>query len=68
MQVHCLPAGPIKKAILYSSGSALIRPEVTRVEKWRNYISLRGGTVDFGKLTMHNTDLMMIDRLAGCLV
>jgi hypothetical protein len=40
-------------------GSA--RPEVTRVEKWRNYIRLRGGTVDFGKLTMHDTDLMMID-------
>ena len=40
-------------------GSA--RPEVTRVEKWRNYISLRGGTVNFGKLTMHDTDLMMLD-------
>lgn len=40
-------------------GSA--QPEVTQVEKWRNYISLRGGTVDFGKLTMHDTDLMMID-------
>ena len=29
--------------------------------KWHNFLRLSGGTVDFGKLTMHNTDLTMID-------
>ncbi len=35
--------------------------DVTRVEQWRNFIRLRDGTIDFGKLTMHNVDLIMID-------
>ena len=34
---------------------------VTEVEEWRNFLQLRGGTLDFGKLTMHHVDLMMID-------
>jgi hypothetical protein len=32
-----------------------------QVEQWRNFLQLSGGTVDFGKLTMHHVDLMMID-------
>lgn len=35
--------------------------DVTRVEQWRNFIRLRDGTIDFGKLTMHHVDLIMID-------
>ncbi len=35
--------------------------EVTEVAEWRNFIRLRGGTIDFGKLTMHQVDLTMID-------
>jgi hypothetical protein len=35
--------------------------DVTRVEQWRNYLQLRGGTIDFGKLTMRQVDLMMVD-------
>ena len=35
--------------------------DVTRVEKWRNFLRLSGGTIDFGKLTMHHVDLIMID-------
>lgn len=35
--------------------------DVTRVEKWRNSLRLSGGTIDFGKLTMHHVDLIMID-------
>jgi hypothetical protein len=34
---------------------------VTRVEQWRNFLRLSDGTIDFGKLTMHHVDLMMID-------
>jgi hypothetical protein len=35
--------------------------DVTRVEQWRNFLRLRDGTIDFGKLTMHHVDLVMID-------
>lgn len=35
--------------------------DVTRVEQWRNFIRLHDGTIDFGKLTMHKVDLIMID-------
>ena len=37
------------------------KEDVTRVEQWRNYLQLRGGTIDFGKLTMRQVDLMMVD-------
>ena len=37
------------------------RPEVIKVKEWRNFIRLRGGTVNFGKLTMQQTDLFLID-------
>jgi hypothetical protein len=35
--------------------------DVTRVEQWRNFLRLKGGSLDFGKLTMHSVDLIMID-------
>jgi hypothetical protein len=34
---------------------------VTATKEWRNFLQFRGGTIDFGKLTMHHVDLMMID-------
>lgn len=37
------------------------RPEVMKVKQWRNFIRLLGGTVNFGKLTMNQTDLILID-------
>ena len=37
------------------------REQVDKVEEWRNFLRLRGGTIDFGKLTMRNVDLIMID-------
>jgi hypothetical protein len=40
-------------------GSA--RQEAMQAREWRNFISLRGGTVEFGKLTMHDADIAMID-------
>jgi hypothetical protein len=33
----------------------------TKLSQWHNFLRLRGGTVDFGKLTMNHTDLTMID-------
>lgn len=35
--------------------------DIDRVEQWRNFIRLREGSFDFGKLTMHHVDLIMID-------
>jgi len=34
---------------------------VARVEEWRNFLRLNDGTIDFGKLTMHHVDLIMVD-------
>ena len=34
---------------------------VARVEEWRNFLRLNDGTLDFGKLTMHHVDLIMVD-------
>jgi hypothetical protein len=34
---------------------------LTQVEQWRNFLQLSDGTIDFGKLTMHHVDLIMID-------
>ena len=42
---------------VYGSAQA----DVTRVEQWRNFLRLKGGSLDFGKLTMHGVDLTMID-------
>ena len=33
----------------------------TKLAQWHNFLKLSGGTIDFGKLTMHNVDLTMID-------
>ncbi len=35
--------------------------DVARTEQWRNFLRLRNGTLDFGKLTMRQVDLIMID-------
>jgi hypothetical protein len=35
--------------------------DAVRTEQWHNFLALKGGTLDFGKLTMHNVDLIMID-------
>ena len=35
--------------------------DVARIEQWRNFLRLEDGTIDFGKLTMHHVDLIMVD-------
>jgi hypothetical protein len=42
---------------IYGNG----QDSVTRVEQWRNFLKLSEGTIDFGKLTMHHVDFIMID-------
>jgi hypothetical protein len=52
--VHIAKTGDIVEVY----GSA--KPEIMKVKEWRNFIGLRG-TLEFGKLTMRNADIMMID-------
>ena len=33
----------------------------SKLAQWHNFLRLNGGTVNFGKLTMHNADLTLID-------
>jgi hypothetical protein len=35
--------------------------DVERVNLWRNFFSLHGGTIDFGNLTMHPVNIMIVD-------
>jgi len=35
--------------------------DVKRTAQFRNFLRLKGGTLAFGKLTMHNVDIAMID-------
>lgn len=42
---------------IYGNG----QEDVTRVAQWRNFLRLSGGTIDFGKLTMHHVDVIMVD-------
>ncbi len=37
------------------------RPEANEVKQWRNFIRLYGGTINLGKLTMSQADIVMID-------
>jgi hypothetical protein len=37
------------------------KDDIERTEQWRNFLRLRDGTIDFGKLTMRHVDLIMID-------
>jgi hypothetical protein len=37
------------------------KEDAEHVEQWRNFLRLQHGTLSFGKLTMHNADLIMVD-------
>ena len=40
------------------------RDEAVQARPWKNFITCRGGTLQFGKLTMHDADMIMIDTSA----
>ncbi len=42
--------------------------DVARTEEWHNFLALKGGTLDFGKMTMHQVDIIMIDASKRYLV
>jgi hypothetical protein len=35
--------------------------DAARTAEWHNFLALKGGTLDFGKLTMNHVDIVMID-------
>jgi hypothetical protein len=35
--------------------------DVERVEQWRNFLRLKSGSLDFGRLTMSPVDIIMVD-------
>jgi hypothetical protein len=43
--------------VIYGNAPA----DENRLAQWHNFLRLTGGTLDFGKLTMHHVDLTMID-------
>ena len=45
--------------LILTYGNAPI--DETALAKWHNFLRLTGGTLDFGKLSMHPTDLTLID-------
>lgn len=49
----------VKENLMAVYGSAAI--DVEKTAQWRNFLRLKGGTLEFGKLTMHNVDIAMID-------
>ncbi|MDQ2774975.1 MAG: hypothetical protein M3Y57_08665 [Acidobacteriota bacterium] len=41
-----------------------VEQDLNRTEQWRNFMRLKGGNMDIGKLTMHQVDLIMVDTSA----
>lgn len=50
------PQGPALEAIFGGAGD-----DPVREQHWHNFLQLTDGTLNFGKLTMHHVDLIMID-------
>jgi hypothetical protein len=53
-------------AVRLESGSVLAfygnsRTDIVKTKEWRNFISIRGGSLEMGKLTMNYADIVMID-------
>lgn len=50
------PQGPAIEAIFGDAGDDSLREQ-----RWHNFLQLTDGTLNFGKLTMHHMDLIMVD-------
>jgi hypothetical protein len=49
------------KGVNLVSVFGIAQADVSKVKEWRNFIRLLGGTLNFGKLTMTDVDLVLID-------
>ncbi|MBB5345787.1 hypothetical protein [Tunturibacter empetritectus] len=56
-QITTVRVSPPDIEVLYGNAGN----DETRLAQWHNFLRLSGGTLDFGKLTMHHVDLTMID-------
>jgi hypothetical protein len=55
--VHNAPGGLAVETIYDHAGD-----DTREEEQWRDFLKLTGGTLRFGRLTMHNVDLILIDE------
>lgn len=56
-QITGVVVSPTELKIIYGGAG----DNEDRLSQWHNFLRFSGGTLDFGKLTMHNVDLTMID-------
>ena len=56
-QLTSVRVGPPDIEVIYGNTGN----DETSLARWHNFLRLSGGTLDFGKLTMHHVDLTMID-------
>jgi hypothetical protein len=56
-QLTSVRVSPPDIVVIYGSAGN----DETNLARWHNFLRLSGGTLDFGKLTMHHVDLTMID-------
>jgi hypothetical protein len=60
-QLTAVLVRPPDLEIVYGNAISDASNDETRLAQWHNFLRLSGGTLDFGKLTMHHVDLTMID-------
>lgn len=56
-QLTSVRVSPPDIEVIYGNAPA----DESHLAQWHNFLRLSGGTLDFGKLTMHHVDLTMID-------
>lgn len=56
-QITSVRVNPPDVEVIYGGS----RNDEAHLAQWHNFMKLTGGTIDFGKLTMHDADLTMID-------
>jgi hypothetical protein len=56
-QITSVKVNPPDVEVIYGNAPN----DEAKLAQWRNFLRLTGGALDFGKLTMHNVDLTMID-------
>ncbi len=56
-QITTISVNPPDIEVIYGNAPN----DEAKLAQWHNFLRLSGGAIDFGKLTMHNVDLTMID-------
>lgn len=56
-QITSIAVKPPDMEVIYGNAPN----DEAKLAQWHNFLRLSGGSIDFGKLTMHNVDLTMID-------